>query len=145
MHWKADIALRYYQLHGGYTPGPVFLFGLLAGIGGIFTFRRRRDSGPALACLLITGCAVAVLFGADLYEFSWRYQLPALVTLPVAGAFGVTALVGYFQARARRSGAAVRRRCTAAGEAGDGSEAGPVPEQVASERAGRAQVVENGD
>ena len=108
MHWKADIALRYYQLHGGYTPGPVFLFGLLAGIGGIFTFRRRRDSGPALACLLITGCAVAVLLGADLYEFSWRYQLPALVTLPVAGAFGVTALVGFFQARARarRSGVA---------------------------------------
>src|SRR5438034_1101747 len=92
VHWKADIALRYYQLHGGYTPGPVFLFGLLAGIGGIFTFRRRRDSGPALACLLITGCAVAVLLGADLYEFSWRYQLPALVTLPAAGAFGVTAV-----------------------------------------------------
>jgi 4-amino-4-deoxy-L-arabinose transferase-like glycosyltransferase len=108
VHWKADIALRYYQLHGGYTPGPVFLFGLLAGIGGIFTFRRRRDSGPALACLLITGCAVAVQLGADLYEFSWRYQLPALVTLPVAGAFGVTALVGFFRARAqaRRSGVA---------------------------------------
>jgi 4-amino-4-deoxy-L-arabinose transferase-like glycosyltransferase len=108
VHWKADIALRYYQLHGGYTPGPVFLFGLLAGIAGIFTFRRRRDSGPALACLLVTGCAVAVLLGADLYEFSWRYQLPALVTLPVAGAFGVTALVGFFRARAqaRRSGVA---------------------------------------
>ena len=95
VHWKADIALRYYQLHGGYTPGPVFLFGLLAGIGGIFTFRRRRDSGPALACLLITGCAVAVLLGADLYEFSWRCQPPALVTLPVAAAFGVTALVTF--------------------------------------------------
>src|SRR6185369_1225938 len=56
----------------------------------------------------ITGCAVAVLLGADLYEFSWRYQLPALVTLPVAGAFGVTALVGFFRARARaqRSGVA---------------------------------------
>jgi hypothetical protein len=106
VHWKPDIALRYYQLHGGYTPGPVFLFGLLAGIGGIFTFRRRRDSGPALACLLITGCAVAVLLGADLYEFSWRYQLPALVTLPAAGAFGVTALVRFFQARARRQGEA---------------------------------------
>ena len=103
VHWKADIALRYYQLHGGFTPGPVLAFGLLAGIGGIFTFRRRRDSGPALACLLVTGCAVAVLLGADLYEFSWRYQLPALVTLPAAGAFGVTALVGFFQARARRS------------------------------------------
>ena len=105
VHWKADIALRYYQLHGGYTPGPVFLFGLLAGIAGIFTFRRRRDSGPALACLLITGCAVAVLLGADLYEFSWRYQLPALVTLPVAAAFGITALVRFFRLR-RQSGVA---------------------------------------
>ena len=116
VHWKADIALRYYQLHGGYTPGPVFLFGLLAGIGGIFTFRRRRDSGPALACLLITGCAVAVLLGADLYEFSWRYQLPALVTLPVAGAFGVTALVGFFRRTGTGTGTAERgcgygRRC----------------------------------
>jgi len=99
VHWQADIALRYYQLHGGYTPGPAFLLGLLAGIAGIFTYRRRRDSGPALACLLVTGCAVAVLLGADLYEFSWRYQLPALVTLPVAGAFGVTALAGVVRAR----------------------------------------------
>jgi hypothetical protein len=94
---RAATALRDYQLHGGYTPGPVFLFGLLAGLAGIFTFRRRHDL--ALACLLITGCAVAVLLGADLYEFSWRYQLPALVTLPIAGAFGVTALVRYTRAR----------------------------------------------
>jgi hypothetical protein len=114
VHWKADIALRYYQLHGGYTPGPVFLFGLLAGIGGIFTFRRRRDCGPALACLLITGCAVAVLLGADLYEFSWRYQLPALVTLPVAGAIGVTALVRVVRARRQN------RLAVAAGGAGAG-------------------------
>jgi len=95
----AATALRYYQLHGGYTPGPVFLLGLLAGTAGIFA-GWRRDRGHALACLLIIGCAVSVLLGADLYEFSWRYQLPALVTLPVAGAFGVTALVR--AARARR-------------------------------------------
>ena len=95
-------ALRYYQMHGGYTPGPVFLLGLLAGIAGIFT-RRRGDAGHALACLLVTGCAVAVLLGADLYEFSWRYQLPALVTLPVAGAFGATALVRMARERRRRA------------------------------------------
>src|SRR5580658_9072222 len=89
---SAAVVLRDYQLHGGYTPGPVFLLTLLAGIAGIFTWRRRRDpSGPAsrdqsLACLLIVGSAVAVLLGADLYEFSWRYQLPALITLPIAGA-----------------------------------------------------------
>jgi hypothetical protein len=101
VHWKPDIALRYYQLHGGYTPGPVFLLGLLAGIGGIFAFRRCR--AQALACLLITGCAVAVVLGADLYEFSWRYQLPALVTLPVAGAIGATALARVIRARRQRA------------------------------------------
>jgi hypothetical protein len=97
----AATALRDYQLHGGYTPGPVFLLSLLAGLAGIFTFRRRRDAGLALACLLITGTAVAVLLGADLYEFSWRYQLPALVTLPIAGAFGATAVARYLRARRR--------------------------------------------
>jgi len=101
VHWKADILLRYYQLHGGYTPGPAYLLALLAGIAGIFTFRRRRDPGLALACLLITGTAVAVLLGADLYEFSWRYQLPALVTLPIAGAFGATALARHIRSRRR--------------------------------------------
>ena len=95
----AATALRDYQLHGGYTPGPVFLLALLAGLAGIFTFRRRRDAGLALACLLITGTAVAVLLGADLYEFSWRYQLPALVTLPIAGAFGATALARHLRGR----------------------------------------------
>ncbi len=90
----AATALRDYQLHGGYTPGPVFLIALLAGLAGLFTFRRRDPGaqGLALACLLIGSCGVAVLLGADLYEFSWRYQLPALVTLPVAGALGATAV-----------------------------------------------------
>ncbi len=110
----AATALRDYQLHGGYTPGPVFLFGLLAGMAGIFTFRRRRDAGPALACLLLTGSAFAVLVGADLYEFSWRYQLPALVTLPIAGAFGVTALARHIQARRRTKAAAVAPAASAA-------------------------------
>jgi hypothetical protein len=98
---KAAAALRDYQLYGGYTPGPVFLLSLLAGIAGIFTFRRGRDPGLALACLLITGSAVAVLLGADLYEFSWRYQLPALVTLPIAGALGATAVARHIRSRRR--------------------------------------------
>ncbi len=97
----AATVLRDYQLYGGYTPGPVFLLTLLAGLAGIFTFRRRRDAGLALACLLITGSAVAALLGADLYEFSWRYQLPALVTLPIAGAFGATAVARHIRARRR--------------------------------------------
>ncbi len=97
----AATALQAYQLHGGYTPGPVFLLALLAGLAGILTVRRRRDAGLALACLLIIGSAVAVLMGADLYEFSWRYQLPALVTLPIAGAFGATAVARHLRARRR--------------------------------------------
>ena len=110
----AATALRDYQLHGGYTPGPVFLLGLLAGLAGIFTYRRRRDPGDlgsgqarglALACLLVTGSGVAVLLGADLYEFSWRYQLPALITLPIAGALGATAVVRYVRARRPDAGA----------------------------------------
>jgi hypothetical protein len=94
----ATIALRDYQLHGGYTPGPVYLVALLAGLAGIAAIRRRGRSrhrngnGLALACLLITASGIAVLLGADLYEFSWRYQLPALITLPVAGALGATAI-----------------------------------------------------
>ena len=67
--------------------------------------------GLALACLLITGTAVAVLLGADLYEFSWRYQLPALVTLPIAGAFGATAVARHIRARRRpRDGRGRSRR-----------------------------------
>lgn len=101
------VGLRFYQLHGGYTPGPVFLLALLAGLAGIFTFGRRGDAGPALACLLITGTAVAVLLGADLYEFSWRYQLPALVTLPIAGALGATAIAQQVRNRRERKAAPV--------------------------------------
>jgi len=103
---RAAIALRFYQLHGGYTPGPLFLLGLLAGIAGIFTFGRRRDpDNLSLACLLVTGSAVAVLLGADLYEFSWRYQLPALVTLPIAGALGATAITRQLRNRRDRKAA----------------------------------------
>ena len=86
------VFLRGYQLHGGYTPGPFLLVALLAGAGGVALGRRRGDSSAALVCLLVTGLGVAVLLGADLYEFSWRYQLPALITLPAGGALGVAAI-----------------------------------------------------
>jgi hypothetical protein len=123
VHRHAAIALRYYQLHGGFTPGPVYLLALLAGVGGAATI-RRRDKGLALACLLITGSGVAVLLGADLYEFSWRYQLPALITLPIGGALGATALAGYLRDRRRRA-------VTSAVPAGlIGVELAPAAEQV---------------
>jgi hypothetical protein len=80
--------LRAYQLHGGFTPGPLLLAFLVAGTCGAFV--RRRHPAQAAGCLLATGLAVAAVGGADLYEFSWRYQLPALVTLPLAGALGAS-------------------------------------------------------
>jgi hypothetical protein len=49
---------------------------------------------------------VSVLLVSDLFEFSWRYQLPALVTLVPAGALGVTVLLR--AASARRADAAAR-------------------------------------
>jgi hypothetical protein len=85
-------ALRGYQLHGGYTPGPLLFAFLIAGAAGYAASRRRH---PALArgALLATGLALTAAVGADLYEFSWRYQLPLLVTLPLAGALGAAAFL----------------------------------------------------
>jgi hypothetical protein len=83
-------ALRAYQLHGGFTPGPLLLVFLISGTCGCFA--RRRHPTAAAACLLATGLAIAAVGGADLYEFSWRYQLPALVTLPLASALALRAV-----------------------------------------------------
>ncbi len=95
--------LRAYQLGGGYTPGPLFLFTALAGLAGTIGVLRRQASAAqratATACLLTFLSAVAVLLASDLFEFSWRYQLPALVTLPPAGALGITVVIGYVAAR----------------------------------------------
>jgi hypothetical protein len=88
--------LRAYQLNGGYTPGPFFALTALAGLlGSLFVFDRRssaQDRQLACTCLLATFTAASVLLGADFFEFSWRYQLPALVTLPAAGALGFAVL-----------------------------------------------------
>ncbi len=37
---------------------------------------------------------VLVLLTGDLMIFSWRYQLPGYVLLPLAGALGLTAVLG---------------------------------------------------
>ena len=85
--------LRGYQLSVGYTPGPVLAFFLLVAlVGGCWRGRTKGAPArlPALAHLL---GAAAVLGAADFYEFTWRYQLPALVLVPLAGALGFTALI----------------------------------------------------
>jgi len=118
-------ALRWYQLHGGFTPGPLLLLFLLSGTAGVFA--RNRHRALALGCLLATGLAVAVLLGADLYEFSWRYQLPGLVTLPAAGALGATMIQCTLTRRSVRSPAASSIPTTGSGSARTRSSDGTVP------------------
>jgi hypothetical protein len=96
--------LRGYQLDGGYTPGPLLalatVFGLLGSLAVLGWRLPRRRPVPdrqrelAVACLLVFATAVAVLLASDAFEFSWRYQLPALVTLPPAGALGLAVVIG---------------------------------------------------
>jgi hypothetical protein len=99
--------LRGYQLHGGYTPGPLYAFCALAGLAGsVAALRRRappRQRCAARACLLFFSAGVAVLLVSDVFLFSWRYQLPALITLPPAAALAITALTGR-QARKAAAG-----------------------------------------
>ena len=100
--------LRSYQLGGGYTPGPLLALFTLAGLAGSAAalLRRRAGTGTrqlALACLLFFTSAGSVLLVSDLFEFSWRYQLPALVTLAPAGALGIGVIIGSIRTR-RSSG-----------------------------------------
>jgi hypothetical protein len=101
--------LRAYQRGGGYTPGPLLLLAALTGLAGSLAALLRRRASAAqrqlsLGCLLFFTTAAAVLLVSDLFEFSWRYQLPALVTLPAAGALGLSLLIGCL--RGRRHGQA---------------------------------------
>ncbi len=94
--WRPGAAfLRGYQLDGGYTPGPLLALFAAAGLTGsvLAGLRRFRDIRDlALVGLLNFGCGAALLLASDLFEFSWRYQLPALVTLPPAGIVAVATL-----------------------------------------------------
>jgi hypothetical protein len=97
--WRpVAVFLRFYQLHGGFTPGPVLLILTLTGLFGSAVALLRRRAPPqtrqlALGCLLLFSAAAAVTLAADLFEFSWRYQLPALVTLVPAGALGIGVII----------------------------------------------------
>jgi hypothetical protein len=88
--------LRSYQLGGGYTPGPLLALATLAGLAGTASLARRRATPgqrhAAQACLLMFTSAAAVLLISDAFEYSWRYQLPVLITLPPAAALAITAL-----------------------------------------------------
>lgn len=83
--------LRGYQLSVGYTPGALLGMAGMIGIAGI---ARRPGGGVSLRAesMLAVGFALALVGGAAIFEFSWRYQLPGLVFFPLAGAIGFTAL-----------------------------------------------------
>ena len=137
--------LRGYQLDGGYTPGPLLALATVLGLLGSLGVLRRRRTGPgsppdaqwqlSVACLLVFGAAVAVLLASDAFEFSWRYQLPALVTLPPAGALGLAVIISVLR---RDRPAAVASAPAVDGAAADGA---------AADRAGRgaAQVPQEED
>jgi hypothetical protein len=95
--------LRSYQLDGGYTPGPLLALVTLAGLAGsAAALRRRLDPGTrqlALACLLCFLSGACVILVSDVFEFSWRYQLPALVTLVPAGVLGISVIARLVRAR----------------------------------------------
>jgi hypothetical protein len=58
--------------------------------------RRRAAPGTrqlAHACLLLFTAGACVLLVSDAFEYSWRYQLPALVTLAPAGALGISVII----------------------------------------------------
>ena len=107
--WRPVAAfLRSYQLGGGYTPGPLLALLTVAGLAGsVAALRRRAPGGPgagrpassALACLLFFGVGACVTLVSDLFEFSWRYQLPVLVTLVPAGALGLSVVIGAVRGR----------------------------------------------
>ncbi|HXJ24663.1 MAG TPA: hypothetical protein VNH17_03140 [Streptosporangiaceae bacterium] len=95
--------LRRYQIHGGYTPGPLFLLLTLTALAGSAAALTRRRTGRLLptaqACFLLTASAATLLLIPDFLQFSWRYQLPALITLVPGGALGITVILSW---RSRR-------------------------------------------
>jgi len=112
--WRPVAAfLHSYQLDGGYTPGPLLVLFTVTGLfgSGFALLRRRADYSIrqlALACLLFFGSAASLLLVSDLFVFSWRYQLPALVTLVPAGVLGLAVIAHLI--RSRRSAAAAADR-----------------------------------
>ena len=102
--WRPAAAfLRAYQLDRGYTPGPLLALTALAGLAGSALAARRtadrRTRQAALGGVLFFASGVFVLGISDLFEFSWRYQLPALVTLVPAGALGISVVIGSIRSR----------------------------------------------
>jgi hypothetical protein len=93
------LLLRAYQLDLGHTPGLLLLACVIVALAAGLGIGRARHSGQQLACLLWLTAGLGPLFAAAFYLFSWRYQLPALVTIPPAAALGLSALTSPRAAR----------------------------------------------
>ncbi|MFB6723504.1 glycosyltransferase family 2 protein [Kribbella sp. NPDC056345] len=93
MHTPAAI-LRAYQLNGGYASGALLGLGVLIALAAAVRAKELR-----MAALFPAAAGVILLLGSAAFEFSWRYQLPALVFFPLAGAIGLRAILGKDQAR----------------------------------------------
>ena len=91
--------LRAYQLNGGYTPGLALGIAALVGLAAAAGVGRAKRSGLRAAALLPAASGIVLLLGSAAFEFSWRYQLPDLVFFPLAGAIGLTAILGRDQGR----------------------------------------------
>jgi Glycosyl transferase family 2 len=85
--------LRGYQLAVGFTPGPVLAVSALLAAAAAAGLGRARHAVARAPAGLFALSGVLVLLFADVFEFSWRYQLPGFVLLPIAGALGLAALV----------------------------------------------------
>src|SRR5258708_8770561 len=81
--------LRAFQLDGGYTPGPLFLLSVVAGLLGSLAVARRRATpaqpATATACLLVFTAGAAGLLRSGPVPDSWAQPPPALGTLPPPG------------------------------------------------------------
>jgi hypothetical protein len=82
-----------------------------------------RARNLALASLVFFVTAVGLLLIADIYVFSWRYQLQALISLPPAGVLGATAAIQAIRYRRQR----VLTPTEVAPAAGPTAEVGPAP------------------
>ncbi|NIJ10337.1 hypothetical protein FHU38_000681 [Saccharomonospora amisosensis] len=96
--------LRDYQLGGGYTWGPALALAALFGVLGALGVGRARNSGLRSAAFLATGGGLIILLGSAAFEFSWRYQIPALVLVPLGGALGLAAMLGWGRTRPGSTG-----------------------------------------
>jgi len=89
----ANALIAYQRL--GYLPGPLLLGCLVLGLAGGIGIGPARQSGLRPMCLLMTLTGTSLLLVPDFTaEFTWRYQLPALLLLPAGAALAFSALRG---------------------------------------------------